>query len=245
MSNRWFGWNPDRPDIRDLPYKLIAPKKKLPTSVDLRQYCSPVENQGALGSCTAQALIGNLEMLQMKSNAPLIDVSRLFVYFNERVVEGTVKEDSGATIRTGIKVLARHGACEEKEWPYDIKQFAKKPPLNCYRHAKKHLITSYHSIKTVREILTCLAEGYPVVFGFTVYSGFSSEEVSKTGIAQLPKENEVPEGGHAVMAVGYNTKDGRILVRNSWGKSWGQGGYFTMPFRYIETLAADFWTIRR
>lgn len=244
MNNRWYGWTPDRPDVRDLYYKGIAPRIKLPKQTDLRQFCSKVENQGSLGSCTAQALIGNIELLYLKNRVPYEDGSRLFVYYNERVSEGNTNEDTGAMLRTGIKVLAKYGFCPETEWPYDIKKFSEKPPKSCYIHAKKHLITSYHRLKGIREMQICLADGYPFVFGFTVYNSFESEKVAKSGIAELPTSNDTPIGGHAVMAVGYDNNTKRFLVRNSWGETWGQNGYFTMPFEYLEVAAADFWTIR-
>ncbi|MBU0634282.1 MAG: C1 family peptidase, partial [Candidatus Omnitrophica bacterium] len=95
------------------------------------------------------------------------------------------------------------------------------------------------------EMLICLAQGYPFVFGFTVYESFEAKKVSRTGIVNMPKRTERAIGGHAVLAVGYDQNEKRILVRNSWGNKWGQNGYFTMPFKYLETLAADFWTIRK
>ena len=246
MNNkRHFGWVPDRPDQRDYLYRAIRPVVRLPKKVDLREFCSIVENQESLGSCTANALAGNLEYLDHRIDDVYEDVSRLFIYYNERVLEDTVDYDSGASLRDGIKTLRKQGACWEKTWPYLIERFTRKPSKKCYMEAKKHQIESYHRINNLPEMLTCLAEGYPFVFGFTVYESFQSQKVAKTGVASMPRKKEKVLGGHAVLAVGYNQSQKRFLVRNSWGSEWGKDGYFTMPYEYLETLAADFWTIRK
>jgi C1A family cysteine protease len=242
---RNYGWVPDIPDGRDFKYAAIRPVIRLPKKIDLRDNCSKIEDQGNLGSCTAQALAGNIEFLDRKMDDEYIDVSRLFIYYNERAIEDTIEYDSGACLRTGIKTLKNDGTCHERIWPYLISKFAIKPPKRCYNEAKKHVIESYHRIANLREMLTCLAEGYPFVFGFTVYESFESAKVSRTGIAHMPKKDERAIGGHAVMAVGYEQSTRRFLVRNSWGEDWGMYGYFTIPFQYLETLAADFWTIRK
>lgn len=242
-----YGWVPDLPDQRDFLYRAIrmAPTV-LPHDVDLRPDCSPVEDQGNLGSCTANALVGALEFLELKAKEPLVDLSRLFVYYNERVIEHTVKTDSGAMLRDGIKTLAKQGVCSEKRWPYIITKFAVKPTPKCYKEAASHTITSYHRILTLDEMLSCLAEGFPFVFGFTVYESFESETVARTGTVPMPQPGERVLGGHAVLAVGYDEGTKRFLVRNSWGTGWGVGGYFTMPFAYLSdrNLSDDFWTIR-
>ena len=243
----WYGWVPDRPDQRDKYYAAIAaPPKKLPPSVDLRATCSGVENQGQLGSCTANALAGNLEFLEKQAGKPATDLSRLFIYYNERALEGTVNEDSGAMIRDGIKTLAQKGVCAEKNWPYVVTKFSVKPSASCYKQGMNHQITSYHRVVSVQEMRMCLAEGYPFVFGFTVYESFESAAVAKTGVLNLPKPKEKVLGGHAVLAVGYNDTAKRFLIRNSWGTDWGMQGYFTIPYDYLgnRNLSDDFWTIR-
>jgi len=241
-----YGWIPDRPDHRDYLYRAIAPRIKLPPKIDLRHECSPVENQGQLGSCTANALAGHVQFLELyKGKGTYTDLSRLFIYYNERAEEGTVDSDAGAMIRDGIKVLAQYGVCPEPVWPYDIAQFTRKPTASCYKQALKYRIESYHRLQTLNEMLNCLADGFPFVFGFTVYESFESLKVAQTGIAPMPKKSERALGGHAVMAVGYDQKQKRFIVRNSWGTQWGQAGYFTMPYQYLETLADDFWTIRQ
>lgn len=245
--NAWYGWMPDRPDHRDKLYAAIAaPPKKLPPAVDLRARCSPVENQGQLGSCTANALVGNLEFLELKAGQAPTDLSRLFVYYNERAMEGTVNDDAGAMIRDGVKTLVKQGVCTEAKWPYDIDRFTAKPSAACYQQARKHQVLSYHRILSLQEMKCCLAEGYPFVFGFTVYAAFESATVARTGRLDLPKPNEQYKGGHAVMAVGYDEAKQRFLIRNSWGADWGLQGYFTMPYAYLDggRLADDFWTLR-
>lgn len=236
---------PDVPDQRDYLYSAIKPVIRLPDRVDLRKVCSEVEDQSKLGSCTAQALAGNLEFLDKKADGEYTDTSRLFIYYNERAIANTVDYDSGASLRDGIKTLKKDGACREEIWPYVISRFDKRPPRACYDEAKKHLIESYHRLYTVTEMLACLAEGYPFVFGFAVYESFESEKVRRTGIVHMPAKGEAQLGGHAVMAAGYDSGEKQFLVRNSWGVGWGMGGYFSMPFEYLETLADDFWTIRR
>jgi len=247
MKRRSFkhGWVPDVPDGRDFLYAAIRPRFRLAPSVDLRKLCSPVEDQGRLGSCTANALVGILEFLDNHVDAKYEDASRLFIYYNERALQGSVAYDSGASLRIGIKTLAKSGSCNETIWPYDIAEFAVKPPARCYAQAKAHRIVSYHRIDTVQEMLSCLGEGYPFVFGFTVYEGFESPETARTGIVRMPAKSERALGGHAVTAVGYDRKKENFIVRNSWGRKWGKGGYCMMPFEYLETLADDFWTVRR
>lgn len=248
----WYGWLPDRPDQRDLyytPFRLqAAVPLELPVSVDLRSYCSNVENQGALGSCTAQAIVGNLEFLQRRKNIreATLNLSRLFVYYNERALEGTIEYDSGAYIRDGIKVVSRLGAPRESLWPYKISKFKEKPTNAAYADGKLRSITLYQRLRNLNDIRQCLSEGYPVVFGFTVYESFESKKVATTGIMPMPLYSESILGGHAVLAVGYNDETRYLTVRNSWGSSWGDRGYFYMPYDYINqgNLAADFWTIR-
>jgi C1A family cysteine protease len=240
-----YGWHPDLPDSRDLLYR--PPKAlRLPASADLRPLCSPVEDQGQLGSCTANALAGALELLENKrATAPFADLSRLFIYYNERVLEHSVASDSGAPLRDGVKCLAKLGVCKESLWPYAIARFADKPSPACYKDAAKRVISAYRRVIGLAQLRACLASGFPVVFGFTVYASFESAAVAKTGVMPMPKPGEAVLGGHAVLAVGYDDKAKRLLVRNSWGPAWGQQGYFTMPYAYAQDagLARDFWTI--
>lgn len=244
-----YGWIPDLPDHRDKLYEQLAPiveMEKLPSSVDLRPKCSPVQNQGDLGSCTANALAGNVDFLKKQSLKKVLDFSRLFIYYNERVITHTVNADSGAMLRDGIKTLAKAGVCPESEWPYDIHAFTQKPSQKAYTDALHYQITAYYRLSTLDQMKHTLASGYPFVFGFSVYESFESQTVANTGIVSLPTKSEKLLGGHAVMAAGYDEAKKQFIVRNSWGTSWGINGYFLMPYEYLitSTLAQDFWTIR-
>lgn len=245
------GWKPDEIDLRDKNYYDHAYRVEraavLPPSVDLRAQCPPVYDQGQLGSCTANAIAGLHEFLQMKQGQPQpFTPSRLLIYYNERAMEGTVSEDAGAQIRDGIKSLAKQGACPESEWPYIISKFATKPPKKCYTDALQHQALSYQRITGLTQMKTSLAAGFPFVFGFLVYESFESNEVAQTGIMPMPKRGEQMLGGHAPMAVGYNDATQMLLVRNSWSALWGLAGYFWMPYAFAAQakLVSDCWTIR-
>jgi C1A family cysteine protease len=244
-----FGWVPDLPDARDHLY--AAPPQfltDLPTQVDLRdQLPKEVYDQGQLGSCTANAIGAAFEFGLLKQGLSDFMPSRLFVYYNERAMEGTVDTDSGAMIRDGIKSVNKQGVCPESSWSYDISAFAQKPPDSCYQEAMGHQVTSYQRVpRVLNQMKGCLAHGYPFVFGFSVYESFESEDVARTGVVPMPDiAKEQLLGGHAVLAVGYDDADQRVLVRNSWGERWGMNGYFTMPYAYLtdRSLASDFWAI--
>jgi len=246
-----YGWVRDIPDQRDFRYKPPPQiRRALPPKVDLRDGFTACYNQGELGSCTANAIAGALQFLELKEGEkPPVMPSRLFIYYNERALEGTVASDSGAQIRDGIKTVVKRGFCSEQLWPYDIKRFAAKPPERCYREALKEQVSEYLRLDhdSPAPLLTCLASGYPFVFGFSVYESFESARVAATGVVPMPKLGERVLGGHAVVACGYDMKRSRFTVRNSWGGRWGMNGYFTMPFDYLTNayLSADFWTIRR
>ena len=244
-----YGWIPDIPDQRD--YLYAAPPaflRALPPKVDLRKKCPPVYDQGQLGSCTANAIAGAVEFDQMKEQLPQVFLpSRLFIYYNERVIEGTIDTDSGAMLRDGIKTVAKQGACPEPMWPYLINRFKTKPSTACYTEAAKHTAVSYQRlVQSLTQMQGCLASGYPFVFGFTVYESFETDAVARTGHVPMPESGEVVLGGHAVCAVGYDMAQRWFLCRNSWGIKWGMKGYFTIPFAYLtdSDLSADFWTIR-
>jgi C1A family cysteine protease len=244
-----YGWTPDIPDIRDVMYSITnIDTSALPPRTDLRELCPEVYDQGRLGSCTAHAIAASLQFDQKKQG--LTDVflpSRLFIYYFERLIEGTVATDSGAMIRDGIKVVVKQGAPHEALWPYDIARFTLAPPKGARRDAVRHTALTYQRLTPdLAHLKSCLATGYPFVFGFSVYESFESQAVAQTGIASLPVPGEKMLGGHAVLAVGYDDASGTFLVRNSWGSGWGQQGYFTLPYAYLTTpnLSDDFWTVQ-
>ena len=244
-----LGWIKDKRDDRDLNFSVqFRLPTTLPPSVDLRAGCSSVEDQGQLGSCTANALVGALEYLEIKAGTSFQDLSRLFVYYNERDREGTVDEDSGAQLRDGIKVLAKLGVCKEISWPYDVNQFKVKPLDACYLAAANHQITAYQRLNTLADMKACLAGGLPFVFGWTVYNSAMSDEVKVSGDVPMPSlwdKIQGALGGHAVMAVGYDDDTKRIAFRNSWSTGWGKVGYGTLGYSYIQKYASDFWCIQR
>jgi C1A family cysteine protease len=248
-----FGWIPDLPDHRD--HLFAAPPailRKLPSKVNLTAKCPPVFDQGEIGSCTANAIGAAIDFDLMKQRLRGFLPSRLFIYYNERVEQNTVNEDSGAMIRDGVKSVAHQGVCPETMWPYDPSPFppnphlAKKPTRPCYREALKHTAVRYQRIsRNLSQMKGCLASGYPFVFGFTVYDSFESDEVAQSGEVPMPRLGEHVLGGHAVLAVGYDDRNDRFRMRNSWGNRWGIKGYFTMPYAYLldENLSDDFWQI--
>jgi C1A family cysteine protease len=244
---RRFGWKRDLHDQNDFKFKVVAPVPT-PPLVDLSPFCPPVYDQGDLGSCTANALAAAYEFEKMKQKQSYFMPSRLFIYYNERVMEKTVKSDAGAALRDGIKSLDIQGVCPEDMWAYNIKKFASKPSCKCYSTAKKNEIKEYLAVNhtSIDDIRQCFAQGYPIAFGISVYSSFMSDEVARTGIVPMPKPDESLEGGHAILGVGYNDAKRMVLVRNSWGTDWGLKGYFLLPYDYIIStqLASDFWTIR-
>ena len=248
-QNAHYGWIPDLPDQRD--YQYAAPMEvigALPASTDLTSACPPVYDQGQLGSCTANAIAGALEFDQMKQNlSPVFVPARLFIYYNERVIEGTVNSDSGAQIRDGMKSVGTQGSCPEDMWPYIIANFQEQPTNDCYQAALQHKAILYRRVtRDLSQMKGCLASGYPFVFGFTVYESFESDQVAQTGHAPMPLPREQTLGGHAVLAVGYDDANQWFIARNSWGTGWGMQGYFTLPYAYLtsRSLSSDFWTVR-
>ena len=244
-----YGWVRDLPDQRDFLYSApVANMAALPPKMDLRLECpKTVYDQGQLGSCTANAIAGALEFDRIKQSLPDFIPSRLFIYYNERVMENTVGTDSGAQIRDGIKSVGSIGAPPETDWPYNIAEFAVKPPAKAFTDAPLDKAVQYQSVPQVlAQMKGCLASGYPFVYGFTVYESFESQQVASTGIVPMPASSEKVLGGHAVLAVGYDDSSQRFIVRNSWGPEWGMSGYFTVPYAYLtdSNLSDDFWTIR-
>jgi dUTPase len=211
--------------------------------------CPAVYDQGQLGSCTANALAACFEFLEMEEGLEANwTPSRLFIYYNERDMEETVMTDSGAQLRDGVKSLNSTGVCHESEWPYIETKFTQRPTETCYVTARRDRVLQYRRVKQdLRHLKHVLATSRrPIAFGFSVYESFESSEVARTG--QMPMPNVRTEkllGGHAVCAVGYSDADSAFIVRNSWGESWGDHGYFLMPYKFIidPDFASDFWVL--
>lgn len=243
---RLYGWKKDGPHEYQTHEFSICRNVKAIKLVDLRNQCPPVYDQGELGSCTANGLAALYQFDQMKQGISSFMPSRLFIYYNERKMEGTIDEDAGAEIKDGVTSLIKDGVCAESEWPYNINDFAVEPPNSCYTIAKSHQALK---VKPLRQNLTqlkqCLIDGFPFTFGFLVYSGFESASVARSGVMKMPGKREILLGGHAVVCVGYNDTKSQFICRNSWGTSWGDKGYFYMPYNYMTNpnLSSDFWAI--
>ena len=257
-----FGWVRDELDHRDqlfsVPFTVLS---TLPRSVDLRSQCPPVYDQGRIGSCTANAIAGAIQF-DRKKNGQLPDFvpSRLFIYYNERVIEHSVANDAGAQLRDGIKAVNKLGVCPETEWPYDDtpattdggpfppgSKPATQPSTTAYHDAKSYTVVSYQRlVQNLAQLKGCLAQGFPFVFGFTVYDSIYDAAGRPKTIFPLPSTTDTPIGGHAIMAVGYDDDKLLFTFRNSWGASVGDAGYFYMPYSYVtdSQLASDFWNIR-
>jgi C1A family cysteine protease len=239
-----FHLNRDKLDKRD--YKYVPIGSNLQTKVDLRRYCTQIENQGNLGSCTGQAIAGAIELLNNRNNKPT-DVSRLYIYYWERYLMGTINYDSGAYIRDGIKATNKYGAPLEKYWPYVISRFRNRPTLTAENDGKRRKVLRYERVLDHNGCIDALNQGYPIIIGFYVYSSFITSNVYQNGI--MPYPNTTRErflGGHAVLLVGYDTTTETYIARNSWGIYWGDAGYFYMPFRVIQNpgMSMDFWIIK-
>jgi len=245
---RVFNWVRDT--RTDHPQHEFDEPRGIMSKADLRSKLPAVYDQGELGSCTANALGAAYQYDQINHRTvfpggkPFVP-SRLFVYYNEREMEGTIRSDEGAAIEDGVKSVSTAGVCPEEMWPYDISKFAVKPPADAYKFAKNYKVTKCKKIRqTLGQLRTSLFHGYPIVFGMMLYESFKSEEVSTTGKMPMPKKNETCLGGHAVLICGYDDVTKMFLVRNSWGESWGDKGYFYVPYEYIlSDQCSDFWVL--
>lgn len=264
-----LGWRPDLPDFRDLSpdsekiaeilsksKPLKSPKKAYKKYVDLRKWCSPVEDQGDLGSCTANAGVGLMEYYQKRAYGTYLDASRLFLYKATRNLLGWTG-DTGAYLRTTMKAMVLFGIPEEKYWPYKVEVFDMEPPPFDYAFAQNYQSTLYyrldppnvHPDEVLKTVKSFLAAELPCMFGFSVYSSMPRKG-DATGDIPFPDPGDSLLGGHAVVAVGYDDdrtigkNKGALLIRNSWGKSWGENGYGWLPYAYVESgLAIDFWSL--
>ena len=283
-----MGWLPDYPDFRDytVEHNQVAsrlkalgqkesvkamlskvgvakrPKTSLPDSVDLKEWCSPIEDQGELGSCTAQAGVALVEYFERRAFGKHIDASRLFLYKATRnMLHWT--GDTGAFLRSTMGAMTLFGVPPEEHWPYDVANCDEEPPAFCYAFAQNYQAISYYRLDPpstskdalLKQIKTNLAGGLPSMFGFTVYSSIS--QGSTTGKIPYPTSGESILGGHAVVAVGYDDAmkiknnnpggtetTGAVLIRNSWGTDWGNNGYGWLPYEFVSRgLAVDWWSL--
>ena len=249
-SARKFGWLRSRPD----PRAILADPTGLATwdEVDERLAMSNCYDQGQLGSCTGNAVAFGYEYWRQVQGLETWTPSRLFIYWNERVAEGTQFYYSGAFGHDGFKCLRRFGAPPEDLWPYDIARYADAPPSSAFVAANDNRIEWYvHPglpydrpiSERTQAFKRLLSNEQTIQFGFTVFSSFMSAHVADTGIVPMPQRGEREEGGHEVSLIGY-LKDypDHGLCRNSWGTDWGQGGYFLMPWDYIcDPNYSDDW----
>jgi C1A family cysteine protease len=264
-----LGWEHDIPDIRDYSHQsekvvnivnkskaMKATSKSIVSSIDLRAWCSPIEDQEDLGSCTANAGVGLLEYYQKRAFGKYLNASRLFLYKTTRNLLDW-KGDRGAYLRTTMKSMVLFGIPPEKYWPYIVNDFDKEPPAFCYAFADNYKSITYFRLdpsgvsktEVLKTIKKYLAARFPSMFGFSVYSSIPGIGAG-TGDIPFPGSNDSLLGGHAIVAVGYddNKKIGKckgaFLIRNSWGKGWGELGYGWLPYDYVESgLAVDFWVL--
>lgn len=238
--SRQYRVRADPTDWRDLIYSpTLQPLKE---RVDLRPWCSAVEDQGHLGSCVGNAVVGVYELL-IKRDAPTryLELSRLFVYYNGRLIEGTGNQDIGLYVRDGVKSVKQYGICSEHLWPYKIDRFTMTPTVESYEDARTRNIKNYYRVTSLDHMLDALNNLHPVVFGLEVYSGFEKLEISKDYILSMPDPAEQPIGGHAMCMVGYDLPRGLILARNSFGPNWAMNGYCWIPFDYVKQEIFDSW----
>lgn len=243
INKHFYGFIPDLQDNRDRIYEPSA--IALPPLVDHRPGCPAVYDQGQLGSCTANALAAAFDFDRGKQGKQFLTPSRLFIYWNERSLEGTVNSDAGAAIRDGVKVLKTVGVPPETDWPYVISKFTDRPPVKSFQDALPNESLTYKRVTSSLSVMqNALASGLPFVAGITVYESFESDSAASTGVIPMPAKGEQLLGGHAILVVGYDNSKQHFICRNSWGTSWGLKGYFYLPYAYLTgALASDMWVI--
>lgn len=239
-----YGWNRESPSADD--YIYAANLAEMKTSADYRSDLPPAYTQGTNGSCVAQAVAAMIQYNEKKQNLPNITPSRLFLYYNSRLIQHTTDTDNGTSMKLGIRSVVDYGYCQESYWTYDTTQTLVRPPKIAYRYAGTHKITQFGQVEqNLDQLRGILSSGNLFCFGFTAYTSYESDDVTNTGILNLPADDEVALGGHGVLCCGFDDSTSTFIVRNSLGPSWGMSGYFTMPYEYVTNpnLASDFWTI--
>lgn len=246
---RKFKLRPDLPDIRDYKYhalRMANPIDAYPNGVDLRPEIYKIKNQGNLGACTAFALTELHEHVLNVKKSPL-ELSPLFLYYNERVVENDINEDRGACLRDGCKSVVTQGNALERLWPYATSEFTIPPPILAYNDAKNRTLSKYVRLETVDDCMHCLISGQTFVAGITCYKSFLSNEVKETGNIPLPPINSLDSvvGGHAIHIVGYDCTQKRWIFQNSWSTEWGDKGFGYLPWEYLinSDLCSDMWSV--
>ncbi len=246
---RAYGYIPDKLDARDRLYtEKVVHRATPPRQASVEALMPPVVDQGQLGSCTGNGIAAVVDFLHVGKS--LVDwigpSSRLQIYYDERVIEGTVRQDAGAEIRDGIKVVNKTGAALEKLWPYTVSKFKTKPTPTAYKDAANRKVKEYLRLLSLADMVDCIASGFPFVFGFSVPSNFEDDAIEKTGYMTWDKKQQTV-GGHCVAAVGYDLDKNMFRCRNSWGTSWGDKGHFWMPVDYISDsrCASDFWKVSK
>lgn len=237
------------PDVLPHP-QIVATEATASSDVDLRRksYIPPVLQQGNLGSCASCAMANNLYFVMGKEGIDAFHPSRLALYYNCRVnVEKyPADEDSGVTVSDMCTSVKQYHACPESDWPYEIAEFAKKPPAKATRDANLHKQFEFLPVQqTETSIKHCLSDGFPVILGIQIFSSFESVAVAETGIVPMPSPDEENLGGHCVTLYGYNDTKQAFLGMNSWGP-WGLGGFFWIPYTYIcdPNLCSDIWCVK-
>ena len=246
---RRLGWVPDTPDKKAVKFaekRMLRVRQPCPPLVDLEPKCSPIKDQKNLGCCSGFAINGIAEFLMLKDGLPLTLLSELFTYFGERLIEDTVDSDSGARIQDGIDVSMITGLCADKLWPYDISRFAETPPPEAYADAGERVVSAQARLESLDDVRQCLADGYPIAFGFSVYSNIKNLSAENDWTLDPPGPDDELLGGHAVGIVGYDDVKRRLKIRNSWAKEFALGGYFYLSYDFVpdRDLSDDYHTIR-
>lgn len=248
LIQKGLGWRPQIPDHRDLKYGsvLAVTATPLPPSTNNRALIDWNYDQGKYNSCTGYSAASFVRFLLKKDKGIEFDPSKTFIYTNERIIEGDQNTDDGAYIRTAMQVLTTDGACSESDWPFADSTFFTKPSDKAYADAKQDVIKVYMAVENNLTIMKqCLAEGYPFLFGMEVFASMMTIWVAHDGIVPMPSPNEKVEGGHAVLAIDYDDSKQTITVLNSWGKDWGDRGFFHLPYAFFtDGLVDDCWTAR-
>ncbi|KAM3108861.1 C1 family peptidase [Phormidesmis sp. 146-33] len=239
------GYRPDRQNPRDK--KFSDRDRNLPSNVDLREYLTPVENQGDSNSCTANAMAGAYEYLANRLMGQSNDVSRLFIYYNARELDGDTSQDEGTYLRSCVRVLRKYGACSENTWSFDLDRVYDQPSDRAYQEAANFRIENAYRVEVdLQAMRSSLAKGYPFAFGLQLFSSF--QQAGSNGLVPMPDpDNESHDGGHAMLCVGYSDDDQVFIVRNSWGEEWGDRGYCYIPYDYMTKpdYNGDCWAVRQ